>query len=711
MTNVRSMQQQQQQSANEAEGDQQQQQAQDVPPQAVDAAVHPTKAPSRRKTAASTTTSAAAKRAPTASKKAAPAAAKATKATKTAARRPATAADDGSGQDETVPSPPPPSDAPSQVAVYTQDEDPDTDDSDSDDSDDGSEVGVAQTSSLLTFGRGSRLGLVGTPTASSSSSSSSAVGSRRDLTVPRAQQHGGSGSYDMGGLWPPAPAMPSHTLQMAVSRNHPSHRQPEMSRPSHPTSTALLEPSQSTWQHVHPHPNQPTSGHTSVDRIRFAEMDDEKHADEMAIDRDALERQFAVPTAAETAAEANTTTAVTEMPPVAIETTVDEQQQQTPAIDTADEQGQVDDGIADELEGAEVELSSMKMTELRVLIKEHGLDVKTGGRSKQQVCIGIRQALGLPAAPANDCSSAHATIQHKRGKKEDQDHPPPDTHTIPGYTLTLSPSSRLQDMRAVIDQEGLDIKTGGRKKSVVLADIIAALKVRYGKGGTQLHPLPTIDQSADEAGPQASATQQQNTTSAFLSVDPEELVVFGPPEDEPFHDDLMSHYYYIQSPAALDKAAHIITNASLVGVDIETTGLDPLNECKIRLIQLAVEGHPVVVIDAFKVPLDSPSMQPVRDMLASPDVRKVFQNGKFEAKFFKTVGYNISTPLLDTMIASKLLEAGKGKIGFRLDHLAERYLGIYLSKTQQRSDWGQDLLTEEQILYAARLKKADRQTD
>jgi len=137
-------------------------------------------------------------------------------------------------------------------------------------------------------------------------------------------------------------------------------------------------------------------------------------------------------------------------------------------------------------------------------------------------------------------------------------------------------------------------------------------------------------------------------------------------------------------------------------VDIETTGLDPLSECKIRLVQLAVEGHPVVVIDAFKVPLDSPSMQPVRDMLASPDVRKVFQNGKFEAKFFKTVGYNISTPLLDTMIASKLLEAGKGKIGFRLDHLAERYLGIYLSKTQQRSDWGADLLTEEQILYAAR---------
>jgi len=62
----------------------------------------------------------------------------------------------------------------------------------------------------------------------------------------------------------------------------------------------------------------------------------------------------------------------------------------------------------------------------------------------------------------------------------------------------------------------------------------------------------------------------------------------------------------------------------------------------------------------------------------------------------------VSNPLFDTMLASRLLEAGKGRIGFRLDQVVERYLGVLMSKAQQKSDWGSLSLSADQVLYAAR---------
>ncbi|HNR65170.1 MAG TPA: bifunctional 3'-5' exonuclease/DNA polymerase, partial [Atribacterota bacterium] len=126
----------------------------------------------------------------------------------------------------------------------------------------------------------------------------------------------------------------------------------------------------------------------------------------------------------------------------------------------------------------------------------------------------------------------------------------------------------------------------------------------------------------------------------------------------------------------------------------ETTGLDP-HTCKIRLIQIGCEGQPVLLVDCFKV-----NPEPVKEILSDVSIKKCLQNAKFDLKFLRTHLLPVRGKLFDTMIAAQLINSGV-KEKCSLDALSKKYLGIDLSKENQKSNWSNDPLTQEQIEYAA----------
>ncbi|MCX6088961.1 MAG: bifunctional 3'-5' exonuclease/DNA polymerase [Candidatus Atribacteria bacterium] len=135
----------------------------------------------------------------------------------------------------------------------------------------------------------------------------------------------------------------------------------------------------------------------------------------------------------------------------------------------------------------------------------------------------------------------------------------------------------------------------------------------------------------------------------------------------------------------------------LVAIDTETTGLDPLKE-RIRLIQMAVPGEPVRIIDTWSI---SETIWPKISQLFSLPVTKIFHNAQFDLKFLSRVGIPVHGPFFDTMLAYQVLSTGLKTNGFKLSDLVKNELGEDLPKELQVSDFGKEV-SREQLEYAAR---------
>jgi len=148
---------------------------------------------------------------------------------------------------------------------------------------------------------------------------------------------------------------------------------------------------------------------------------------------------------------------------------------------------------------------------------------------------------------------------------------------------------------------------------------------------------------------------------------------------------------WITDASGLEEAARALSRAEAIGLDTETTGLDPYRS-RLRLIQLATpEG--VYLVDATRVR----DLGPLKALLEAPRPIKVLHHAKFDAKFLRhRYGIRLAG-VFDTMLASQLLGSADGH---RLSAVASRWLGISLDKTMQRSDWS-GALSDEQVRYAA----------
>lgn len=142
-----------------------------------------------------------------------------------------------------------------------------------------------------------------------------------------------------------------------------------------------------------------------------------------------------------------------------------------------------------------------------------------------------------------------------------------------------------------------------------------------------------------------------------------------------------------------------------VGIDTETTGLDPVVN-RVRLIQLGTPDYALIVdLDGWRsdgqrqVDWTCPGLRELKSFLESPS-KKVLQNAAFDLNFLRGERVVLGGPLFDTMIAAKVTNNGTGSKN-DLGAIVERKLNVPLPKELQKADWSGDL-TEEMLKYAAR---------
>ena len=167
-----------------------------------------------------------------------------------------------------------------------------------------------------------------------------------------------------------------------------------------------------------------------------------------------------------------------------------------------------------------------------------------------------------------------------------------------------------------------------------------------------------------------------------------------------------TNYQVIKTADELRSAIEQMSSEPVVGLDTETTDLDPYTS-RLRLIQLATpQGVSIIDLDAFSSSGDedlvhNPALEPLRRLLEAPRPIKIAHNAKFDAKFIKhKIGANIGG-LFDTLLASQLVGAGDIEERHGLETVASRYLNEAVDKSERLSNWNFEL-SEAQLEYAAR---------
>src|SRR6266498_5201780 len=164
-----------------------------------------------------------------------------------------------------------------------------------------------------------------------------------------------------------------------------------------------------------------------------------------------------------------------------------------------------------------------------------------------------------------------------------------------------------------------------------------------------------------------------------------------------------THYQLVTSAEDLRRAVDELSTKHAIGLDTETTDLDPYT-ARLRLIQLASpDGVYIVVLNRFDQGETrlTESLEPLRQMLGALRPIKIAHNAKFDAKFIKhNLGVDIGA-LFDTLLASQLVSAGNIEERHGLEAIAARYLNEAVDKSERLTNWEFEL-SEAQLEYAAR---------
>ena len=136
----------------------------------------------------------------------------------------------------------------------------------------------------------------------------------------------------------------------------------------------------------------------------------------------------------------------------------------------------------------------------------------------------------------------------------------------------------------------------------------------------------------------------------------------------------------------------------VIAVDTETMGL---NTPRDRLCLVQMTGGDGDDAHLVRLPLQArPYTAPnLASQLADPNRLKIFHFARFDMAALKYWMDVDCGPVYCTKIASKIARTYTDRHG--LADLCREFLGHDLSKQQQSSDWGNDALTEAQLVYAA----------
>ena len=133
----------------------------------------------------------------------------------------------------------------------------------------------------------------------------------------------------------------------------------------------------------------------------------------------------------------------------------------------------------------------------------------------------------------------------------------------------------------------------------------------------------------------------------------------------------------------------------LVAIDTEAMGLNPHRD-RLCLVQLSNGDGTAHIAQFAHGDYAAPQL---RRLLADPTVTKLFHFARYDlAMLYRYLGV-MAQPLYCTKIASRLARTFTDRHGLR--DLCKELLGIELSKQQQSSDWGAEILSADQLRYAA----------
>ena len=134
---------------------------------------------------------------------------------------------------------------------------------------------------------------------------------------------------------------------------------------------------------------------------------------------------------------------------------------------------------------------------------------------------------------------------------------------------------------------------------------------------------------------------------------------------------------------------------SVVAIDSETMGLLPHRD-RLCVIQLSSGDGNAHLVQIAQDQTEAPNLC---KMLADPDVLKLFHFGRFDIAVMLNRFGVVTAPVFCTKIASKLVRTYTDRHG--LKNLLQELLKVDISKQQQSSDWGAEVLSKAQIDYAA----------
>ncbi|MBS1049274.1 ribonuclease D [Gluconobacter japonicus] len=138
----------------------------------------------------------------------------------------------------------------------------------------------------------------------------------------------------------------------------------------------------------------------------------------------------------------------------------------------------------------------------------------------------------------------------------------------------------------------------------------------------------------------------------------------------------------------------------VVAIDTETMGLNPHRD-RLCLVQLSAgdgEAHLVQIKPVFMGGrgYDCPNL---KALLSDDSVTKLMHFARFDVAVLQhALGITVSS-VICTKIAARLVYTFTDRHG--LAYLCRDLLGVEMSKHQQSSDWGADVLTDDQMRYAA----------
>jgi ribonuclease D len=156
----------------------------------------------------------------------------------------------------------------------------------------------------------------------------------------------------------------------------------------------------------------------------------------------------------------------------------------------------------------------------------------------------------------------------------------------------------------------------------------------------------------------------------------------------------LADFEMIETRADLDSLVQDLLVEKVLAVDTEADSFYHYFD-KTCLVQIGTRRQ-IYLIDPLA--LGGPAeLAPLGPVFASPDIRKIFHAAEYDLYVLKRdCGFRFAN-LFDTMISAQIL--GYASVG--LASLTQQHFDVNLPKDEQRSDWSNRPLTQNQLGYAA----------